>query len=79
MSQRWAPETDVGPPKIIPSRGPHDVIYPRHEQYVKLVKLGLLSYTPEYGPHARVYRPTIAADTATVKRWLAGDITARLV
>jgi len=66
-----APKHAVGKTQIIPSRGPHSQVYVEDDLAYALVTLGLINYDPDYGPNARVYRPTRPANEATVRSWLA--------
>lgn len=66
-----APLGSIGRPQVIPNRGAHEQIHPTDEQIKSLVVLGLIKYEPEYGPGARVYRPTKPADADKVRSWLA--------
>ena len=64
------PPGPIGRWQIIPSTGPHDQVYVSELQAWDLTYRGFIEYDPEYGPNARVFRPTLLADTDTVRSWL---------
>lgn len=58
--------------QIIPGVGAHTQHYATPECIRALINAGLIQYEPEYGPDARVFRPTRTywdADTNTIERW----------
>ena len=66
-----APDGAVGRTQIIPNSGPHTQIYVEDNVAKFLALVGDISYDPDYGPGARVYRPTRELTTAEVIRsWL---------
>ena len=71
LKSRLAPETNPGREQIIPNIGAHDQIMFSHEAIVALVAFGHIRYEPEYGPNAKVYRPTNPmADAEMVRSWV---------
>ncbi len=65
-----APEGMLGPIQIIPNRGAHTQIKVTQKQIETLVVLGLVTYDPDYGPNANVYRPFLRADAEKVRSWI---------
>lgn len=72
MTEQFAPPFACGEPQVIPNRGPHIQLYIDPDVIKQMVYVGLVRYDPEYGPGARVYRPTMPADAAKVMSWI-GD------
>lgn len=70
MPAQLAPEGNMGPTQIIPTRGPHEQIYVDQPMVRVLLMLELVQHEPEYGPNANVYRPKKPADAEKIKSWL---------
>lgn len=69
---QFAPKENLGRPQIIPNIGAHEQIYPDEEQLKAAVYLGLVYYEPEYGPNAKVYRPTRPTDADGIRGFFTG-------
>lgn len=68
MDARFAPANAAGRNQIIPSTGPHTQHYVSETTIRCLVRMGLIEYAADYGPHARVYRPVSLLDSEGVNK-----------